>query len=239
MYLCALPLYPCLRRATAAQNIEKTLKTHVIGQEEAVKAVSRAVHRASAGVIDPNRPVASFLFSGPTGVGKTELACALAIEFFGSKESLIRLDMSEYMERHSVARLFGSPPGYVGNQNGGQLTEAIRKNRRSVVLLDEIAKAHLQRPPPRSRDWRDPRSGTEGKGYGGELQTGVFEQNRRDCGFQGPGVEAEQIHWRMQFWTGGLQKAAALLCPPSADGRHIVSKQATTAAPLTGCRRLA
>ncbi|CAI0436304.1 unnamed protein product [Linum tenue] len=126
----------------AAQNIEKRLRAHIIGQEEAVKAVARAVRRASAGVSDPSRPVASFLFTGPTGCGKTELANALAIEFFGSKQSLIRLDMSEYMERHNVAKLFGSPTGYIGSQQGGQLTEAIKKEPNSVVLFDEIEKAH-------------------------------------------------------------------------------------------------
>ncbi|CAN0901471.1 Chaperone protein ClpC1, chloroplastic [Linum grandiflorum] len=126
----------------AAKNMEERLKGHVIGQEEAVKAVYRAVRRAQSGVRDPNRPAASFFFTGPTGVGKTELACALAIEYYGSKDSLIRLDMSEYMESHSVSKLFGSPPGYHDHDEGGQLTEAIREQPSCIILFDEIEKAH-------------------------------------------------------------------------------------------------
>ena len=111
-------------------------------QDEAIKAVSRAVRRARAGLKDPRRPIGSFIFLGPTGVGKTLLARALATFMFGSEEAMIRLDMSEYMERHSVARLVGAPPGYIGYDEGGQLTEAIRRRSYAVILLDEIEKAH-------------------------------------------------------------------------------------------------
>ena len=123
-------------------HMEDTLHTRLIGQEEAVKAVSRAIRRARVGLKNPNRPIASFVFSGPTGVGKTELAKSLASYFFGSEEAMIRLDMSEYMERHTVSKLIGSPPGYVGYNEGGQLTEAVRRRPYTVVLFDEIEKAH-------------------------------------------------------------------------------------------------
>ncbi len=123
-------------------NMESILHNRVIGQEEAVKAVSKAVRRARAGLKDPKRPIGSFIFLGPTGVGKTELARALAEAIFGDEESMIRIDMSEYMERHSTSRLVGSPPGYVGYEEGGQLTEKVRRKPYSVVLLDEIEKAH-------------------------------------------------------------------------------------------------
>ncbi|RAM53120.1 MAG: ATP-dependent Clp protease ATP-binding subunit ClpC [Hapalosiphonaceae cyanobacterium JJU2] len=123
-------------------HMEDTLHQRLIGQEEAVKAVSRAIRRARVGLKNPNRPIASFVFSGPTGVGKTELAKALASYFFGSEEAMIRLDMSEYMERHTVSKLIGSPPGYVGYNEGGQLTEAVRRRPYTVVLFDEIEKAH-------------------------------------------------------------------------------------------------
>jgi ATP-dependent Clp protease ATP-binding subunit ClpC len=123
-------------------NMEDTLHQRLIGQEEAVKAVSRAIRRARVGLKNPNRPIASFIFSGPTGVGKTELTKALATYFFGSEEAMIRLDMSEYMERHTVSKLIGSPPGYVGYNEGGQLTEAVRRRPYTVVLFDEIEKAH-------------------------------------------------------------------------------------------------
>ena len=123
-------------------NMEETLHQRLIGQDEAVKAVSRAIRRARVGLKNPNRPIASFIFSGPTGVGKTELTKALAAYFFGSEEAMIRLDMSEFMERHTVSKLIGSPPGYVGFNEGGQLTEAVRRRPYTVVLLDEIEKAH-------------------------------------------------------------------------------------------------
>ncbi|KAK3183886.1 hypothetical protein Dsin_031172 [Dipteronia sinensis] len=123
-------------------QMEKALQKHIIGQPKAVRAISRAIRRARVGIRDPNRPIASFLFTGPTGVGKTELANSLAIEYFGSKEAMIRLDMSEYMEKHTVSKFFGSPPGYIGYENGGQLTEAVRRRPHTVILLDEIEKAH-------------------------------------------------------------------------------------------------
>ena len=123
-------------------NMEDTLHQRLIGQDEAVKAVSRAIRRARVGLKNPNRPIASFIFSGPTGVGKTELTKSLAAYFFGSEEAMIRLDMSEFMERHTVSKLIGSPPGYVGFNEGGQLTEAVRRRPYTVVLFDEIEKAH-------------------------------------------------------------------------------------------------
>ena len=123
-------------------NMEETLHKRLIGQDEAVKAVSKAIRRARVGLKNPNRPIASFIFSGPTGVGKTELTKALAAYFFGSEDAMIRLDMSEFMERHTVSKLIGSPPGYVGFNEGGQLTEAVRRRPYTVVLFDEIEKAH-------------------------------------------------------------------------------------------------
>jgi ATP-dependent Clp protease ATP-binding subunit ClpC len=123
-------------------QLEQSLHERVVGQDEAVEAVSEAVRRSRVGLKDPNRPIASFIFLGPTGVGKTELAKALAEFIFGDEDSIVRLDMSEYMEKHAVAKLIGSPPGYVGFEEGGQLTEKIRRQPYSVILLDEIEKAH-------------------------------------------------------------------------------------------------
>ncbi len=123
-------------------QLESQLHQRVVGQEEAVSAVAAAIRRARAGMKDPGRPIGSFLFMGPTGVGKTELARALAHSLFDAEDALVRLDMSEYMEKHSVSRLVGAPPGYVGYEEGGQLSEAIRRRPYSVVLLDEVEKAH-------------------------------------------------------------------------------------------------
>ncbi|MBR2062771.1 MAG: AAA family ATPase, partial [Anaerotignum sp.] len=121
--------------------LEETLHQRVIGQQEAVKALSKAVRRGRVGLKDPNRPIGSFLFLGPTGVGKTELSKALAEALFGDENAMVRIDMSEYMEKHSVSRMVGSPPGYVGYEEGGQLSEKVRRNPYSVVLFDEIEKA--------------------------------------------------------------------------------------------------
>jgi len=123
-------------------GLEKQLGKRLIGQSEAVKSVSDAVRRAKAGISDPNRPTGSFLFLGPTGVGKTELAKSLADFLFDDERAMVRIDMSEYGEKHSVSRLIGAPPGYVGYDQGGQLTEAIRRRPYSVVLMDEVEKAH-------------------------------------------------------------------------------------------------
>src|ERR671933_1776978 len=123
-------------------RMEEVIGQRVIGQRDAVRAVSDAVRRARAGISDPNRPTGSFLFLGPTGVGKTELAKSLAAFLFDDEHAMIRIDMSEYSEKHSVSRLVGAPPGYVGYDEGGQLTEAVRRRPYAVVLLDEVEKAH-------------------------------------------------------------------------------------------------
>ena len=128
--------------ASRLQKLEETLHKRVIGQEEAVSAVSKAVRRGRVGLKDPKRPIGSFLFLGPTGVGKTEVSKALAEAVFGNEESMIRVDMSEYMEKHSVSKMIGSPPGYVGHEDGGQLSEKVRRNPFSVILFDEIEKDH-------------------------------------------------------------------------------------------------
>jgi ATP-dependent Clp protease ATP-binding subunit ClpB len=123
-------------------RMEESIHSRVIGQDEAVTAVSDAIRRSRAGLSDPNRPIGSFLFMGPTGVGKTELCKALAEFMFDTEEAMVRIDMSEFMEKHSVSRLIGAPPGYVGYEEGGYLTEAVRRRPYSVILLDEIEKAH-------------------------------------------------------------------------------------------------
>ena len=125
-------------------HMEDNLRQRVVGQEDAMHAVSNAVRRARAGLQDPNRPIGSFIFLGPTGVGKTELARALAEFMFDDERAMIRIDMSEYQEKHTVSRLIGAPPGYVGFEEGGQLTEAVRRRPYSVVLFDEIEKAHAE-----------------------------------------------------------------------------------------------
>ena len=134
--------------AQRLKKLESVLHKRVVGQEEAVSAVARAVKRGRVGLKDPKRPIGSFLFLGPTGVGKTELSKALAEALFGSEESMIRVDMSEYMEKHSVAKMIGSPPGYVGHEEGGQLSDQVRTHPYSVVLFDEIEKAHPDQYPP-------------------------------------------------------------------------------------------
>ena len=123
-------------------DMEETLKKRVIGQDEAIEKVSHAIQMHRAGLTDPNKPIGSFLFLGPTGVGKTEVAKTLADFLFNDPKKMIRIDMSEYMEKHAVARLIGAPPGYVGYEEGGQLTEQVRRNPYRVVLFDEIEKAH-------------------------------------------------------------------------------------------------
>ncbi len=130
------------KEAVRLRNLEKTLHKRVVGQEDAVSAVARAVRRGRVGLKEPNRPIGSFLFLGPTGVGKTEISKALAEAVFGDEKAMIRVDMSEYMEKHSVSKMIGSPPGYVGHEEGGQLSEKVRRNPYSVVLFDEIEKAH-------------------------------------------------------------------------------------------------
>ena len=123
-------------------TMEERLRQRVVGQEDALERVANAIRRNRAGLSDPNRPIGSFIFLGPTGVGKTELARALAEFLFDDERAMIRLDMSEYMEKHSVSRMIGAPPGYVGYEEGGQLTEQVRRRPYSVVLFDEIEKAH-------------------------------------------------------------------------------------------------
>ena len=137
---------PVMQMATAESerllHMEDELRTSIVGQEEAIQAISKAVRRGRAGLKDPKRPIGSFIFLGPTGVGKTELTKTLARFLFGSEDAMIQLDMSEFMERHTVSRLVGAPPGYVGYDEAGQLTEAIRRKPYSIVVFDEVEKAH-------------------------------------------------------------------------------------------------
>ena len=138
-----IPVYQFTEEESARLlRMEEELRNRIIGQEDAIVAISKAVRRARAGLKDPRRPIGSFIFLGPTGVGKTELTKALATFLFGSEDALVQLDMSEFMERHNVARLVGSPPGYVGYEDAGQLTEAVRRRPYSIVVFDEIEKAH-------------------------------------------------------------------------------------------------
>ena len=138
-----IPVYKLTEEETAKLlRMEDELHKRIIGQDDAINALSRAIRRTRAGLKDPKRPSGSFIFLGPTGVGKTELAKALAELLFGDEDALIQLDMSEYMEKHTVSRLVGSPPGYVGYEEGGQLTEAVRRKPFAVVLFDEVEKAH-------------------------------------------------------------------------------------------------
>ena len=186
-------------------RMEEELGRRVIGQARAVQAVSDAVRRARAGVSDPDRPTGSFLFLGPTGVGKTELAKALAEFLFDDERAMIRIDMSEYSEKHSVARLMGAPPGYVGYEEGGQLTEAVRRRPYTVVLLDEVEKAHsggLRRPAAgarrRAADRRPgPHGGLQEHHLGADLEPGVAVHRgpglRRRGGQAGGGAEARCV----------------------------------------------
>ena len=138
-----IPVHRLTQEETARLlEMENELHKRIIGQDEAISAVSKAIRRTRSGLKDPKRPSGSFIFLGPSGVGKTETAKALAEFLFGDEESLIQIDMSEYMEKHTVSRLIGSPPGYVGYDEGGQLTEAVRRKPFSIVLLDEVEKAH-------------------------------------------------------------------------------------------------
>jgi ATP-dependent Clp protease ATP-binding subunit ClpC len=138
-----IPMSQLAREETERlMDMESHLRERIVGQDEAIATVSKAVRRARAGLKDPKRPIGSFIFLGPTGVGKTELSKALAEFLFGSEDALVQLDMSEFMERHSVARLVGAPPGYVGYEEAGQLTEAVRRRPYSIVVFDEIEKAH-------------------------------------------------------------------------------------------------
>ena len=130
------------RKSERLLNLEKELHERVVGQNEAVSSVAKAIRRGRVGLKDPKRPIGSFIFLGPTGVGKTELCKALAAAMFGDENAMLRIDMSEYMEKHTVSRLVGSPPGYVGFDEGGQLTEKVRRKPYSVILFDEIEKAH-------------------------------------------------------------------------------------------------
>ena len=194
-------------------HMEERLHERVVGQDAAIEAVSNALRRARSGLQDPNRPIGSFVFLGPTGVGKTELAKALAEFMFDDERAIVRLDMSEYQEKHTVSRLVGAPPGYVGYEEGGQLTEAVRRRPYSVILLDEIEKAHargVRRPPPAARrrpahrrpgpHGRLPQHGRDhdlehplGRGPGRAVPARVPEPNRRDRGLRRADARAARL----------------------------------------------
>jgi ATP-dependent Clp protease ATP-binding subunit ClpB len=191
--------------------MEDRLRQRVVGQEEALEKVSNAIRRARAGLQDPNRPIGSFLFLGPTGVGKTELARALAEFLFDDEKAMVRLDMSEYMERHTVSRLIGAPPGYVGYEEGGQLTEAVHRRPYSVILLDEIEKAHGDVFNLLLQILDDGRL-TDGHGrtvdfkntviimtsnIGGHLYTGIEDKDRDEVRDQV--METLKVHFRPEF----------------------------------------
>ncbi|MDP2710922.1 MAG: AAA family ATPase, partial [Solirubrobacteraceae bacterium] len=175
-------------------RMEERLHQRVIGQDEAVEAVASALRRARAGLSDPDRPIGSFLFLGPTGVGKTELARALAEFMFDTQEAMVRIDMSEYMEKHSVARLVGAPPGYVGYEEGGQLTEAVRRRPYSVVLLDEVEKAHSDVFNTLLQVMDDGRL-TDGKGRTVDFKNVVLIMTSNIPG----GKEGAELHFRPEF----------------------------------------
>jgi len=174
--------------------MEERLHQRVVGQNEAVSAVASALRRSRAGLQDPDRPIGTFLFLGPTGVGKTELARALAEFMFDTQEAMIRLDMSEYMEKHSVSRLVGAPPGYVGYEEGGQLTEAVRRRPYSVVLLDEVEKAHPDVFNTLLAVMDDGRL-TDGHGRTVSFKNVVLIMTSNIAG----GVEGAELHFRPEF----------------------------------------
>ena len=175
-------------------HMEERLHQRVIGQDEAVEAVSSALRRSRAGLQDPDRPIGTFLFLGPTGVGKTELARALAEFMFDTQDAMIRLDMSEYMEKHSVSRLVGAPPGYVGYDEGGQLTEAVRRRPYGVVLLDEVEKAHPDVFNALLQVMDDGRL-TDGKGRTVSFKNVVLIMTSNIPG----GREGAELHFRPEF----------------------------------------
>src|SRR5204862_7368828 len=177
---------------------EERLHERVVGQDEAVTAVANAIRRSRAGLQDPDRPIGSFLFAGPTGVGKTELARALAEFMFDSEQAMVRIDMSEYMEKHSVSRLVGAPPGYVGYEEGGQLTEAVRRRPYSVVLLDEIEKAHADVFNVLLQVMDDGRL-TDGQGRTVDFKNAVLIMTSNIRAGGGGVREGAELHFRPEF----------------------------------------